>query len=54
LRVWDLGLRYWGLGFWVRGSGLRVERVGDKGFWGLGFIRVYGFRVWGLGFRVWG
>ena len=45
-RVWGLGgVRVWGFGFWVKGSGFRV--------WGLGFrVQGLGFRVWGLGFAV--
>ena len=41
-RVWGLGFRGWGLGFWV---GFGVWGLGSRG-WG------FGFRVWGLGFRA--
>ena len=48
-RVWGFVSRVWGLGFsWFRGSGLGFDqqRVGAKGFRGVGF------RVLGSGARV--
>ena len=45
---------FWGMGFRVSGSVLRVWGFGFR-VRGLGFrVSGLGFRVWGLGFRVWG